>query len=216
MHGDDREPERNAMVESQIRLRGVGDPLVLAAMRDVPRHRFVPDEISRVAYDDRPLPIGEGQTISQPYIVAVMTDLLRPGPHDRVLEIGTGSGYQTAILSILSREVISIERLPRIANRAERLLSALGVRNITVICGDGTLGYPASAPYDAILITAATPEVPPALIGQLADGGRLVAPVGDRSSQVLIRLTRRGTDVTREEFIRVVFVPLIGEQGFQG
>jgi protein-L-isoaspartate(D-aspartate) O-methyltransferase len=216
MLGDDREPERNAMVEYQIRARGVSDPRVLSAMREVPRHRFVPPEISRVAYDDRPLPIGEGQTISQPFIVAVMTELLEPGPEDRILEIGTGSGYQAAILSLLSGEVVSMERLAGVAARATRMFEALGVHNVKVITGDGTLGYPPHAPYNGIIITAATPDVPEALVAQLAEGGRLVAPVGDRSCQTLVRLTKRDGKVRREESIGVVFVPLIGEQGFSG
>ena len=216
MLGGDREPERSSMVEYQIRARGVSDPRVLAAMKEVPRHRFVPPAISRVAYDDRPLPIGEGQTISQPYIVAVMTELLCPSPEDWVLEIGTGSGYQAAVLSLLVERVITIERLESIATQADRLFTALGIENITVITGDGTLGYPVLGPYNGIIITAATPEVPEALVAQLAEGGRLVAPVGNRNVQTLVRLTRQEGTVIREEFGGVVFVPLIGEQGFPG
>lgn len=216
MQGGDREQEREAMVEYQIRARGVSNARVLAAMSKVPRHRFVPPAIGRVAYDDRPLPIGDGQTISQPYIVAVMTELLCPAPGDRVLEIGTGSGYQAAVLSLLVERVISIERLPGVALQAERLLMAMGVENVMVVTGDGTLGYPDLGPYDGIIITAATPAVPAALIGQLAEGGRLVAPVGDRILQTLVRLTKQDGRIEREEFGGVVFVPLIGEQGFPG
>jgi len=216
MTGQDRwEEARRNMVELQIASRGVHDERVLSAMRSVPRHLFVPPSYRDAAYNDCPLPIGRGQTISQPYIVAVMTELLQLMPEDRVLEIGGGSGYQAAILGTLARKVISIERIPDVAELAKENLSGAGITNVTIVIGDGTLGYPAEAPYDAILITAAAPDVPPPLIGQLADSGRLVAPVGSRDLQELVRCTKKGGEVTREYFGGVVFVPLLGEYGWQ-
>ena len=216
MTGQDRwEEARRSMVELQIASRGVRDDRVLSAMRSIPRHLFVPPTYRDAAYNDCPLPIGRGQTISQPYIVAVMTELLQIRPGDRVLEIGGGSGYQAAILGTLAREVISIERIPDVAEMAKENLSGAGITNVTIVIGDGTLGYPAKAPYDAILITAAAPDVPPPLIGQLAEGGRLVAPVGSRDLQELVRCTKKEGTVTREYFGGVVFVPLLGEYGWQ-
>jgi protein-L-isoaspartate(D-aspartate) O-methyltransferase len=207
--------QRRQMVELQVRARGIRDERVLAAMEKVPRHLFVPENMRREAYDDRPLPIGDGQTISQPYIVALMTDLLDPHIGDRILEIGAGSGYQAAILSELASEVITIERIPAVAARARRNLSTAGSRPVEVIVGDGTLGYPQKAPYQGILVTAGTPEIPPPLIGQLADGGRLVAPVGPHGIQELVRLVREGERIRREAHGGVVFVPLIGEHGWR-
>jgi protein-L-isoaspartate(D-aspartate) O-methyltransferase len=216
MTGQDRwEEARRSMVELQIASRGVRDDRVLSAMRSVPRHLFVPPTYRDASYNDCPLPIGRGQTISQPYIVAVMTELLQIRPGDRVLEIGGGSGYQAAILGTLARDVISIERIPDVAEMAKENLSGAGITNVTIVIGDGTLGYPAKAPYDAILITAAAPDVPPPLIGQLAEGGRLVAPVGSRDLQELVRCTKKEGKVTREYFGGVVFVPLLGEYGWQ-
>lgn len=216
MAGEDRwEQERRRMVDLQIAARGVRDERVLAAMRSVPRHLFVPTSFRDAAYNDCPLPIGRGQTISQPYIVAVMTELLQLKPDDRVLEIGGGSGYQAAILGTLAKEVISIERIPEVAGMAKENLSVAGTANVTIVIGDGTLGYPAGAPYDAILITAAAPEVPPPLIEQLAEGGRLVAPVGSRDLQELVRCTKREGLVSSEHFGGVVFVPLLGRHGWQ-
>jgi len=202
------------MVESQIAARGIRNPLVLAAMREVPRHLFIPPPYDRNAYDDSPLPIGNGQTISQPYIVALMTELLRPEPGHRVLEIGTGSGYQAAVLAKIVQKVTSIERIHEVARLARRNLGAIALSNVEVIVGDGTLGYPENAPYDGIIITAATPDVPKPLIGQLAEGGRLVAPAGGRDVQELLVLTNRGGSVTRESHGGVRFVPLIGEYGW--
>lgn len=202
------------MVETQIASRGVKDERVLSAMRSVPRHLFVPEAYRDAAYSDCPLPIGRGQTISQPYIVAVMTELLALRPEDRVLEVGAGSGYQAAILARLARSVISIERISEVAEMARENLSRLGISNVKIVTGDGTTGYPDQAPYDAVLITAATPEVPPPLIDQLADGGRLVAPVGSRDLQELVRVTKRKDQVTREFFGGVVFVPLLGQYGW--
>ena len=212
---DPWEAARDRMVEMQIAARGVSDERVLAAMRKIPRHLFIPGDVRGSAYGDYPLPIGHGQTISQPYIVAMMTSLLQIRPDDRVLEIGAGSGYQAAILGILAREVISIERIPEVAHLAQKNLTTSGITNVRVVVGDGTLGYPEGSPYDGILITAATPSIPPPLIDQLAEGGRLVAPVGSRDLQDLIRLTRKGHDLVRESFGGVVFVPLLGEHGWK-
>jgi protein-L-isoaspartate(D-aspartate) O-methyltransferase len=203
------------MVETQIAARGITDERVLSAMRSVPRHIFVPEAVRGVAYGDYPLPIGHGQTISQPYIVAMMTALLEVRSHDRVLEIGAGSGYQAAILGALAEEVISIERIPEVAHLAQKNLAAAGITGVRVIVGDGTRGYPERAPYDGVLITAATPSIPPPLIDQLAEGGRLVAPVGSRDLQELVRLIRKGSELSREFFGGVVFVPLLGEHGWE-
>jgi protein-L-isoaspartate(D-aspartate) O-methyltransferase len=208
--------ERARMVENQIAARGVRDPRVLTAMREVPRHLFIPDTIRSAAYQDRPLPIGSGQTISQPYIVALMTALLEPADGDTMLEIGAGSGYQAAILGRLVARVITIERLPEIAASARERLQQLGITNVEVEVGDGTKGFPSRAPYQGILITAATPEVPAPLLDQLAEGGRLVAPVGGRDVQELIRVRMQGGQVVREYHGAVCFVPLIGEFGWRG
>ena len=212
---DPWESARERMVATQIAARGVGDEQVLAAMRRVPRHLFVPAEVRGSAYSDYPLPIGHGQTISQPYIVAMMTSLLQIQPDDRLLEIGSGSGYQAAVLGILAREVISIERIPEVAQLARKNLADAGITNVTVVIGDGTLGFPGGAPYDGVLITAATPSIPSPLVEQLAEGGRIVAPVGSRDLQELVRLTRKGHDLIRESFGGVVFVPLLGEYGWK-
>ncbi|HNY89277.1 MAG TPA: protein-L-isoaspartate(D-aspartate) O-methyltransferase [Methanoregulaceae archaeon] len=212
---DPWESARERMVATQIAARGVGDEKVLAAMRRVPRHLFVPAEVRGSAYSDYPLPIGHGQTISQPYIVAMMTSLLQIQPDDRLLEIGSGSGYQAAVLGILAREVISIERIPEVAQLAKKNLADAGITNVTVVIGDGTLGFPGGAPYNGVLITAATPSIPSPLVEQLAEGGRIVAPVGSRDLQELVRLTRKGHDLTRESFGGVVFVPLLGEYGWK-
>jgi len=205
--------QRRKMVEGQIRARGVRDPRVLAALEEVPRHLFIPPPYDRDAYEDSPLPIGNGQTISQPYIVAVMTELLQLRPSDRVLEIGTGSGYQAAILSRIVSHVTSAERIPELARRN---LSALHYDNVEIIVGDGTLGYPANAPYNGILVTAASPDIPQPLIEQLADGGRMVLPAGGRDLQKLMVLERDGSSVTSSEYGGVRFVPLIGEYGWSG
>lgn len=199
------------MVRRQIAARGIRDPDVLEAMRSVPRHEFVPPEQLDGAYADRPLPIGHDQTISQPYIVAYMTDALEVGPDDRVLEVGTGCGYQTAVLAEIAREVLSVEIVPALARRAARTLRELGYRNVRVIAGDGRRGWPRAAPFDAILLTAAPPEVPEALLDQLADGGRLVAPVGPGLSQTIRRWRRRGPALEREDLIGVRFVPMTRE-----
>lgn len=206
---------RAEMVERQIRARGLRHPRVLEAMLEVPRHLFVPEEYRQAAYEDRPLPIGEGQTISQPYMVAAMTAALDPGCDDRVLEVGTGSGYQAAVLARLVREVITIERHACLAARAERVLRDLGVTNVRVLVGDGSLGHPEGQPYDGILVTAAAPAVPETLRAQLAIGGRLVIPVGTPSFQELVLETRRPTGYTREVREGCVFVPLIGAHGYR-
>jgi protein-L-isoaspartate(D-aspartate) O-methyltransferase len=212
---DGREKERLRMVETQIAARGVRDERVLSAMREVPRHLFVPESYQTEAYNDSPLPIGKGQTISQPYIVAVMTELLRLMPTDKVLEIGSGSGYQAAILGKLAQTVVTVERIPEVAEIARANLARVGITNVTMATGNGTIGYPEGAPFDGILITAATPSVPAPLIDQMSEGGRLVAPVGSRDLQELVRLTRQGERITRELFGGVVFVPLLGEHGWQ-
>ena len=210
-----RSDERRRMVEQQIEARGIRDRRVLDAMRDMPRHLFVPAPYDRDAYADVPLPIGNGQTISQPYIVALMTGLLHPKPTDTVLEIGAGSGYQAAILSLLVKSVVTIERLDAVAALANASLAAVHADNVKIVVGDGTLGYPPSAPYNGIIITAATPEIPVPLREQLAEGGRLVAPVGDRSLQELVVLERFGDRFTEERHGGVRFVPLIGEHGWE-
>ncbi len=207
--------QRFEMVKYQIEARGIRDPRVLDAMREIPRHCFVPAPYREAAYRDGPLPIGGGQTISQPYIVALMTELLELGPADRVLEIGTGSGYQSAILAKLVAEVITVERLPEVADYARKNLASLGIKNVDVIVGDGTLGYPGRAPYQGVIITACAPDVPQPLVEQLADGGRLVAPVGSRDFQQLTKLVRHEGSVERFTYGGVAFVPLIGAFGWQ-
>ncbi len=215
MPDDQRAGERNAMVDTQIAARGVRNPRVLRAMRTVPRHLFVPAGYEGAAYRDAPLPIGHGQTISQPYIVAVMTELLEISPGDRLLEVGAGSGYQAAVLATLGAEVITIERIPEVAALAEENLRKAGVHGVRVVVADGSEGYPPGAPYQAVLITAATPRVPEPLISQMAEGGRLVAPVGGRDIQELVRLVKRGDRVESAYFGGVVFVPLLGRHGWE-
>jgi protein-L-isoaspartate(D-aspartate) O-methyltransferase len=198
------------MVEQQIRARGVRDERVLAAMREIPRHEFVQESLRERAYTDFALPIGFGQTISQPYIVAAMTEAAGLEPDDRVLEVGTGSGYQAAVLNELVAEVYSIEIVPELAERARLTLSRLGYLKVRVRAGDGYRGWPDAAPFDAIVVTAAPAEVPKPLLDQLALGGRLVIPVGKRS-QVLRVLTRRPERVEERELFEVRFVPMTGE-----
>ena len=197
------------MVRHDIEARGVRDPRVLEAMRTVPRHRFVVDERSGAAYEDHPLPIGEGQTISQPFIVALMAEAAEVGPEDRALEIGTGSGYGAAVLGRLAAEVWTVERIDTLAVSARDRLAELGVDNVHVIHDDGTLGWPAAAPYDAIVVTASGEKVPPALLEQLAEGGRLVIPVGGTGRQELWRFRRRGDGLERQDLGAVAFVPLL-------
>ena len=208
--------EREKMVAEQIAARGVGDPLVLDAMRAVPREDFLPVEMAAFAYEDGPLPIGHGQTISQPYIVAVMAAAARLCPGDRVLEIGTGSGYAAAVLSKIAADVYTVERIEALALSAADRLAGLGYPNVHVRCGDGTLGWQEHAPYDAIIVTAGGPRVPRALQEQLKQGGRLVMPVGSEPrGQRLIRRTRTGPSTYADDDLEwVAFVPLIGAEGW--
>ncbi|MBN1826566.1 MAG: protein-L-isoaspartate(D-aspartate) O-methyltransferase [Candidatus Eisenbacteria bacterium] len=201
---------REAMVRTQIEARGVRDPRVLAAMRAVPRHLFVPEDLHSRAYEDHPLPIGYDQTISQPYIVALMTELLDLEPGEKALEIGTGSGYQAAVLAELTDTVFTIEIVPELAERARADLAAAGVRGVNVRAGDGYRGWPEEAPFDGIIVTAAPEEVPAPLIEQLAEGGRLVIPVGD-TYQDLILLRKEKGEIIRRVVIPVRFVPMTGE-----
>lgn len=207
--------ERRLMVERQLRGRGISDRRVLEAFETVPRHLFVPEEYRHLAYEDGPLPIGFGQTISQPFIVAYMTQLLDLTGKERVLEVGTGSGYQAAILSALTAEVHTIELIPALAERARATLAQIGVTNVSIHIGDGSLGWEAAAPYDAILVTAAGPRVPPPLLKQLADGGRMVLPVGERGAQVLELWRREGEQFSQETLLPVAFVPLRGKEGLK-
>lgn len=202
------------MVEEQIIQRGIRDPRVLKAVREVPRHVFVPDRDPQWAYIDAPIPVGWGQTISQPYIVALMSEALELKGEERVLEIGTGSGYQAAILSHLVRHVCSIERIEGLARRAKETLEELGITNVKVVHGNGSIGLPEEAPFDAIIVTAAAPDVPKPLIDQLADRGRLVLPVGERDTQTLTKITRTGRTTRREDLGMCAFVPLIGSAGW--
>lgn len=204
---------RLRMVEQQLRRRGIHDDRVLQAMAEIPRHLFVPQAYQSSAYEDGPLPIGEGQTISQPYIVALMSESLELQGTETVLEIGTGSGYQAAVLSRLAKHVYSIEIIPELADTARKRLASLGFSNVTVIVGDGNLGWPQGGPYAGILVTAAAPQLPSLLVDQLADGGRLVLPlVVNTDEQHLLRLRKRGDKLVREDLGAVKFVPLVGER----
>lgn len=204
---------RLRMVESQLRARGITDERVLGAMSRVPRHEFTPQRYRDQAYEDHPLPIGEEQTISQPYIVAIMLEALLLKPQDKVLEVGTGSGYVTALLAELSAAVVSVERHAVLANEARDLLARLSYSNVRVVAGDGSQGFPESAPYNAILVSAAALQLPPALLEQLAEGGRLIIPVGPSDSQQLqlIRMHNGQPHTTLRELCR--FVPLVSEEG---
>jgi len=200
---------RQQMVDSQLQARGIRNERVLAAMSHVPRHEFAPEPYRDQAYEDHPLPIAEGQTISQPYIVALMLDALSLLPTDRVLEVGTGSGYVTALLAELAGEVVSIERHAILADSARAVISLMGYRNVTIVTGDGTRGYPACAPYDAIIVSAAAAEIPNALISQLPEGGRLIIPVGAQDAQqlLLVRIQDGQPRTSVRELCR--FVPLV-------
>lgn len=206
---------RNIMVETQLIPRGIRDENVLAAMRKVPRHLFVPEHIRHNAYADMAMSIGEGQTISQPYMVAVMTELLELKSQDKVLEIGTGSGYQAAILAEIAKDVYTIERIFELAERARNILADIGYNNVHVIVGDGTKGLESDAPFDKIIITAASPEIPKPLIEQLKEEGIIVAPVGGRFSQVLIKGKKKRGILLEEHHVPCVFVPLVGEYGWK-
>jgi protein-L-isoaspartate(D-aspartate) O-methyltransferase len=206
--------ERVAMVEHQLRERGIGDERVLEAMRAVPRHEFVNPEDWTEAYADHPIVIGEQQTTSQPYIIAAMLQAARIEPTDRVLEIGSGSGYQTALLAELAKEVFAMERHPKLVFEARQKLVRLGYRNVVLIAGDGSIGLPQAAPYNSIIVSAAAPRIPPALVQQLAEGGRLVIPVGDANRQWLKLVRKQDGQVIEATLEGCRFVPLIGQEGF--
>ncbi|MBU0671394.1 MAG: protein-L-isoaspartate(D-aspartate) O-methyltransferase [Candidatus Margulisbacteria bacterium] len=211
----DFEALRQVMVETQLIPRGIADQRVLAAFRQVARQEFVPADIRSAAYDDCALPIGDNQTISQPYMVAVMTKLLKLKGLETVLEIGTGSGYQTAILAELCQKVYTVERLAPLSQKAKETINKLGYRNIEFITADGTEGFQKAAPYDAIIVTAACPSIPKPLTEQLKDGGRLVIPVGDTFQQMLTTLTKQGDKFSTFESVACVFVPLVGKYGWK-
>lgn len=209
--------QRMKMIEAQLRSRGIADERVMAAMGRIPRHLFVEEALMDQAYNDNPLPIEERQTISQPYIVALMTEAMMLTGREKVLEIGTGSGYQTAILAAVADRVFSIERIASLANKARKVLDALNCFNVAIRVGDGTYGWREESPFDAIIVTAGAPRVPDPLVAQLAVGGRLVVPVGSRSSQELVRVTRLSDDdgdVKKENLGGCRFVDLIGEHGW--
>jgi len=208
------EEMRRRMVEEQLRSRDITDERVLKAFLKVPRHEFVPPEQKVYAYEDHPLPIGFGQTISQPYMVALMTQALELRGDEKVLEVGTGSGYQAAILAELCREVHSVERIPELAERAKETLRRLGYTNVFVHVGDGTKGLPEEAPFEGIIVTAGAPDIPPPLVEQLAEGGRIVIPIGGRPYQTLVKGTKRGGRLHKEEVCGCLFVPLVGEYGW--
>jgi protein-L-isoaspartate(D-aspartate) O-methyltransferase len=203
------------MVEEQLIARGIHAPQVLAAMRTVPRHLFVEESFQQGAYEDHPIPIDEGQTISQPYMVALMTELLELTKESVVLEIGTGSGYQTVILAELAKQVYTIERLANLAEKAKTLFERLQYTNIHLRVGDGTLGWIEYAPYDRIIVTAGAPSIPEQLAGQLAENGKLVIPVGNRFSQVLQVITKQNSQITTKTSCHCVFVKLIGKHGWE-
>ena len=209
------EAERSRMVEDQLRRRGITDPRTLAAFRKVARHQFVPKELTHEAYADRPLPIGEGQTISQPYMVALMISRLRLQGHERVLEIGTGSGYQTAVLAELALEVFSVERLPELLAAAGTRLERLGYLNVHLTPGNGSLGWPEHAPFEGIVVAAASPDIPEPLLDQLAEGGRMILPIGGPTAQTLVEVEKRQGALRRQEIAGCVFVPLVGQHGWR-
>jgi len=211
----DFEKERSRMVDEQIAFRGVTDPRVLAVMGKVPRHEFMPEALRAQAYGDHAMPIGEGQTISQPYIVALMSELLELKGDERVLEIGTGSGYQAAVLAELCQKVFTIERVKTLADKARATLDRLGYKNVVMKVYDGTYGWKDMSPFDAIIVTAAAPDVPDTLVEQLKDGGRLVIPVGERYTQVLLKVIKSPSGVVTKTSIPCVFVPLIGAKGWK-
>lgn len=206
---------RNRMITEQIISRGIHDERVLEALRRIPRHWFVPEEYANIAYSDSPLPIGHGQTISQPYIVALMTELLELEGEENVLEVGTGSGYQAALLACLARQVHTIERHAELAEKADEIMIRLGLTNVLVHVGDGSLGLPKYAPYQAMMITAAAPRVPQPIFDQLAEGGRLVLPEGGAGGQMLNRWRKQGSEYKQEHITPVAFVPLRGQHGWK-
>lgn len=206
---------RDRMVNEQLVPRSIHDSRVLASFRKVPRHKFVKKEFQASAYSDHPLPVGEGQTISQPYMVALMTECLALTGREKVLEIGTGSGYQAAILAELAKEVITIERIEPLAKNAKEILGELGYTNVRVEVGDGTLGWKASGPYDRIIVTAGAPKIPSKLIEQLAVGGRLVIPVGSSLTQMLTLIEKKKDGLRTTEICGCMFVPLVGKGGWR-
>lgn len=205
---------RNNMINNQLISRGIFDERVIRAFRDVPREEFVSLDLRNIAYSDCPLPLDKGQTISQPYMVALMTQLLSLKKTDNVLEVGTGSGYQAAILSKIVQKVYSIERFAELVAQAKSNLKKLQINNIELICGDGSCGWEDKAPFDAILVTAAAPDVPEELINQLADGGRLVIPVGEMHMQRILRIKKKGKGIVENYYDSCVFVPLVGKRGW--
>lgn len=207
---------RERMVTEQLIPRGISEPRVLDAFRKVERHKFVPKKFEETAYSDHPLPIGDGQTISQPYMVALMTEKLELTGSEKVLEVGTGSGYQAAILAELAREVYSVERFEELAINADSLLKDLGYDRVEIKVGDGTLGWKEMAPFDRIIITAGSPDIPKSLISQLGNNGKLVIPVGSGFSQVLTVATKSNSKISKEEVCGCVFVPLVGAEGWKG
>lgn len=211
----DYEKLKKRMLEEQLIPRGIEDKRVLDAFYKIERHKFVPETLAQSAYGDFPVSIGEGQTISQPYIVALMTQCLALGGEERVLEIGTGSGYQTAILAELAKEVYSIERFPGLEERAKALLNSLGYSNIKIMQGDGTLGWPEAAPFDRIIITAASPRIPLPLTDQLKENGKLVLPLGETFSQVLTVAEKKQGKLESVQVCGCVFVPLVGKYGYK-
>jgi len=211
----DWEEQRDQMVKRQLVSRGIKDERVLEAMRKVPRHFFVPEKLRESAYHDGPLSIGEGQTISQPYMVALMTECLGLKGGEKVLEVGTGSGYQTAILAELAEHVYTIERVPILLEKAQQILTHLGYKTIKFKGGDGTYGWREESPFDGIIVTAGAPDISQVLVEQLNDGGVLVIPVGSRYSQSLYKVTKKGDKIEKENFTFCVFVPLIGKYGWK-
>ena len=205
---------REEMVKHQLIRRDISDPLVLKAMRKVPRHKFVPQALRNRAYDDGPLPIGHGQTISQPYIVAYMTQCLQMTGSERVLEVGTGSGYQAAVLAEIADKVYTIERNPALSAEARKVLDELTYSNIVMHTGDGSIGWNQFAPYDRIMVTAGSPQIPESLVKQLSDNGRMVIPVGDKYCQDLVIVIRHGDDIEETKAGGCVFVPLVGREGW--
>ncbi len=205
---------RTQLVET-LRSKGIKNLSVLKAIATVPRHRFVPPSVRHRAYEDAPLPIGSGQTISQPFVQAMYLEALGLKGDEKVLEIGTGSGYQTALLAVLASMVFSVERHRSLADQARKVLEEVGIRNVTILVGDGTLGWRPFAPYDAILVSAASPEIPRPLVEQLAEGGQLIIPIGDRVNQVLTVVRRDGDGLTTGTLGDVRFVPLVGQHGFR-
>jgi protein-L-isoaspartate(D-aspartate) O-methyltransferase len=214
-NGKDYKTLRENMVELQIKSRGTNNEKVLEAMREIPRHLFVPEQQRAYAYEDFPLPIGEGQTISQPHIVALMTEMLQLKGHEKVLEIGTGSGYQAAVLSKIAKEVYTIEKIESLGLEAERLFKELGYKNIKVKIGDGTEGWSEYAPYDGIIVTAGSPKIPEPLIEQLGENGRIIIPVGNSFSQDLIIGEKIKGELIKRTICGCVFVPLIGKHGWE-